>query len=525
MLLKNTFNFNNLKSITIIFSSICIFYMWDFGAKYYTDVNKAIPWLDYYGIDKRFLTLLPLLFFLKKDSFSLINKNFFPILIIWFYIIFQYIFNFFKFDEIFTITDLKYFFAFSSILLMIYLCKEIILLNKKKITRFLIYLAPLFLISGDFFVWDKKDLLWQCSLFGNNSPIFKLFFLESSHYGMVTIPVFLLNLFYLCKKFNFLNFLLLVFFSITMLIFFSTTTAIGTILSIVIILFTNFRNINQKFFLSCVIVLFAYIFIFYNLYGCKRKITDLFYHAYIISVEKIHLEKKENAIIKRFLKTEINSQSKPEIIDTLLEEAKLKIAKTIVYSFDKFKLKTQTRATVNKELNKELNKEVNKEIDKDENIFEIERKSKIIGLSPTEREEVFQKINVSTQVAQNSFVVALKTLKIKPFGVGLNKFEVAFKDQIKNQKNFYSSEVMKINHNDGSSNLNKLVAEFGYASFIIFAYFIFFVCSKKISMENKLFLFPLILTQTVRGAGYFNGGYLVATILIILIVHDTKEKN
>ena len=41
--------------------------------------------------------------------------------------------------------------------------------------------------------------------------------------------------------------------------------------------------------------------------------------------------------------------------------------------------------------------------------FEIERKSKIIGLSPTEREEVFQKINVSTQVAQNSFVIALFT--------------------------------------------------------------------------------------------------------------------
>ena len=175
---------------------------------------------------------------------------------------------------------------------MIYLCKEIILLNKKKITLFLIFLAPLFLISGDFFVWSKEDLLWQCSLFGNDSPMFKLFFLESSHLGMVAIPAFLLNLFYLCKKFNLFNFLLLIIFSITMLIFFSTTMAIGTILSIIIILFTNFRNINKKFFLSCVIVLFAYIFLFFSLYGCKRKISDLFYHTYIISVEKIYLEKK-----------------------------------------------------------------------------------------------------------------------------------------------------------------------------------------------------------------------------------------
>ena len=67
MSLKNIFNFNNLKSITIIFSSIAIFYMWDFGAKYYTHVSIARPWWDYYGIDKRFLALLPLLLFLKNQ--------------------------------------------------------------------------------------------------------------------------------------------------------------------------------------------------------------------------------------------------------------------------------------------------------------------------------------------------------------------------------------------------------------------------------------------------------------------------
>ena len=502
MLLKNIFNFNNLKSITIIFSSIAIFYMWDFGAKYYTHVSIARPWWDYYGIDKRFLTLLPLLLFLKKDSLSLINKNFFPILIIWLYVIFQYIFNFFKFDRIFTITDLKYFFAFSLVLLMIYLCKEIILLNKKKITLFLIYLAPLFLISGDFFVWSKKDLLWQCSLFGNDSYMFKLFFLESSHLGMVAIPAFLLNLFYLCKKFNLFNFLLLIIFSITMLIFFSTTMAVGTILSIIIILFTNFRNINKKFFLSCVIVLFAYIFLFFSIYGCKRKILDLFYHTYIISVEKIYFEKKKNL-------TEIDNQAKPEIINTLLEKPKLMFAKLITYSFVKLGLKTQIKAFVNTV----------------GDVVEIERTSKIANLSPAEREMAFQAINTTSQVAHNSFMVALKTLNIKPFGIGLNRFEDAFIDQIKNQENFYSKEIMKINRNDGSANINKLIGEFGYASFILFAYFIFFICSKKISIENKLFLFPLVLTQTIRGAGYFNGGYLVATTLIILLVHDTKEKN
>jgi hypothetical protein len=500
MFLKNFFNLTNLKFITIIFSSIVIFYMWDFGAKYNLNTSIARPWWNFYGIDKRFLTLLPLIFFLKKDTLLLLNKKFFPILVIWLYIIFQYIFNFFKFDRIFTITDLKYFFAFSVTLLMIYFCKEIILLNKKKITLFLLYLSPLFLISGDISILNKEYLLWKCGLFGNSSPIFKLFFLESSHFGMVAIPAFLLNLFYLCKKFNFFNFLLLIIFSIIMFIFMSTTLVLGTILSIIIILFTNFKKINKKFFLSCVIVLFAYIFLFLNLYGCSRKITDLFYHSYIISLENIMLEKKKTL-------TENDSQIKIKNDNGILELVKYKIANSIVYSYKKLKVNTKTRV---------LN---------DGNVFKTDRKIEIANLTPKERENVFQKINVTTQVAKNSFVVALKTLIIKPFGVGLNRFEDAFKIQIKNQKNFYSSEIMKINRNDGSANLNKLIGEFGFASFIIFAYFLFFIFSKKISIENKLFLFPLILTQTIRGAGYFNGGYLVATILIILIVHDTKEKN
>ena len=509
MSIKNIYNFDNLKSSAIIFSSIIIFYMWDFGAKYYSHPSIAKPWWDYlYITDKRILTLIPLLFFLKKDSLSLIKKGFFPIMVIWLYVFFQYIYNFQKFDRIFTIIDLKYFFAFSLMLLMIFLCKDIILLNKRKITKFLIYIAPLFLISGDFVISNKADMLWQCRVIENNSPIFKLFFLESSHFGMVAIPVFLLNLFYLCKKFNLFNFLLIVIYSIMMFIFFSTTIALGTILSIIIILFTNFRSINKKFFLSLLIVLLAYVFLFLNLSGCSRKITDLFYHSYIISLEKIDLEKKKVLIGS-------DNQAKNSKINIYLDGGKYKIAKLIVYFYDTI-YKYKEKKSELKEKKSEL---------KEKKSEPKEKIKKIINLSADKREEVFQKINITSQVAQNSFVVALRTLYKKPLGVGLNRFQDAFTDEIENQKNFYSREIMKINWNDGSANLNKLIGEFGYASFILFAYFIFFICSKKISIENKLFLFPLVLTQTIRGAGYFNGGYLVATTLIILLVHDTKEKN
>ena len=231
----SNFDSATLKSITIIFSTIVIFYLWDFGARYLLNGSIDKPWWVSI-IDTRFLTLIPLLFFLKKNL--LIKKGFFPILIIGLYLIFQYIFNFLVFDRIFTATDLKYFLAFSLTVLMIFYCKEIILLNKKKISLFLIYLSPIFFLNFDIHIWPEQDLIWQCSIFRNNSSIFKIFFLESSHFAMVAIPVFLLNLFYLCKKFNLINFLLLIIFSSVMLVFFSTTMAVGTILSITIILIT-----------------------------------------------------------------------------------------------------------------------------------------------------------------------------------------------------------------------------------------------------------------------------------------------
>ena len=68
------------------------------------------------------------------------------------------------------------------------------------------------------------------------------------------------------------------------------------------------------------------------------------------------------------------------------------------------------------------------------------------------------------------------------------------------------------------------MTEFGIGSIAIFIYIFIFIFSKKISVENKIFLLPFAITQLLRGAGYFNGGFLLSIILIILLVHD-KEKN
>ena len=78
-------------------------------------------------------------------------------------------------------------------------------------------------------------------------------------------------------------------------------------------------------------------------------------------------------------------------------------------------------------------------------------------------------------------------------------------------------------------NLTKLLVEFGLLNLILVFFFTFFLFSSRIAIDDKIFLFPIIFVQSfLRGAGYFNGGFLIATILIILLVtksYDRKKSN
>ena len=78
-------------------------------------------------------------------------------------------------------------------------------------------------------------------------------------------------------------------------------------------------------------------------------------------------------------------------------------------------------------------------------------------------------------------------------------------------------------------NLTKLLVEFGILNIFLLFFFIVFLFSSRISIDDKIFLFPIVFVQSfLRGAGYFNGGFLIATILIILIVlksYDGKKSN
>ena len=68
--------------------------------------------------------------------------------------------------------------------------------------------------------------------------------------------------------------------------------------------------------------------------------------------------------------------------------------------------------------------------------------------------------------------------------------------------------MKEYNNKDASNNTFKLITEFGIFSIIIFLFLLYASLSKKISLENKIFLLPFLITQLIRGAGYFNGAFM-----------------
>jgi hypothetical protein len=83
-------------------------------------------------------------------------------------------------------------------------------------------------------------------------------------------------------------------------------------------------------------------------------------------------------------------------------------------------------------------------------------------------------------------------------------------------------EVYLLNYNDGSNNFAKLIVEFGIFSFFIFFLYFKYLFNISVDKKNKFFMLGLITIQFFRGAGYFNGGFLLILIFIITELYEKK---
>ncbi len=133
--------------------------------------------------------------------------------------------------------------------------------------------------------------------------------------------------------------------------------------------------------------------------------------------------------------------------------------------------------------------------------------------------------NLSSDVWIKSAKITFYSFKNYPLGVGINNFIFSHNNYIDNiSVNF--DITRDLNKEDASFVLAKIISEFGLFSFLIFFIIFKFIFSKKIGFQFKLFLLPNIFTQLfIRGAGYFNGGFIIFILIILFLLINKKEEN
>jgi len=465
-------------------------------------ISNFVLW-DYYGgiYQLRFLLLLsaPLLF-LTKGNHDLFNKKY---LIISFFIGLILLTHFY-----FSSYNIEISAQHSSIIkiLVLSLFSYTALLNLKffyrkfnKIIKYALllilfyYFCELFLNFGSL----KNNLLTYGILY-NCYDAFQVqyanLFAEDSHLGMIA-PAFIISAIIINfkEKRSIHSYLPIIFLIILITLYSLSITFIASMMigsGLAILQISGFKY--KMFFTILIILLFISIKSFNH---CASKLINVAMGIY---------EQAENTYPYFFKEL--------DTLETSKDETKFikKTLRKFVYTIDKYINEKHKFYEVRKK------KEFNPNAIIDPNTYAV---SKIKAVH----------LNVSTAVYINSLQVLNKTLINYPFGLGMDNYKFVFEKYINlitkenNYENSVNKAVLVLNRDDASNNLVKLSTEFGIFSLLIYLVLILFFFNKKIKPEIKIFLLTIILTQIfVRGAGYFNGGFILA--LLILIFLNFKKK-
>ena len=135
-----------------------------------------------------------------------------------------------------------------------------------------------------------------------------------------------------------------------------------------------------------------------------------------------------------------------------------------------------------------------------------------------------QVINMSIETFLISLQITFKSIIDNPFGVGFNRYQDAHAKYIK-KIHLLDPDIKKNNIYDGSSNISKLITEFGIFGIIFILSFIYTTLKFKNFESKNFFLLSVILLQFIRGVGYFNGGFLLLAIIYYYNYLNIRKKN
>ena len=113
----------------------------------------------------------------------------------------------------------------------------------------------------------------------------------------------------------------------------------------------------------------------------------------------------------------------------------------------------------------------------------------------------------------------------KPLGYGFNNYNEAF-NQFIHSIDVYNWETRGLNTKDGSNTFVKIVVEFGIFSVFFFYFLISFFFNRRIDNKIKIFvILPISIQLCIRGVGYFNGGFLLFSVIALFIWLDSNSRN
>ena len=455
------------------------------------------------------------------------------------------------------------------------------------ISRFFLLTSFFFVLINvsDLQLIEQEDS-GACSLLTNLSSLKFKFLNENSHFGMVA-PAAIFCFFFSIKQNEFFKLNNIIFYFIVIFLcitLYSMTLLLGLVISLIALLFSINKKNYTLFIIPLILVLISIsvisvkkncssridrinllesikimelqeknYFLFSQATTQLNKINNQcdYFNFYIDIIDQknqeINILNKEinfnqkkidtfsNATDELFalqMKTKILIDQKTQKIQKLVDLIILKLATTKVKeNCDNLKITEKFKKKI-----EELNK--NNKI--------LENKSNAIAAEDAK----YANPNITTQVYQIALFNTYSSIKENPFGWGYNNYKFAhFRYSLKNmlklnifvdnnlqskkqKKNTFDDEsnitdpdVLYLNYNDGRNNFSKLFIEFGYFTLILFIFLFIFGISKKINLIAKAFLLSIICTQLGSGAGYINGGFIIAILLTLIIYLDSFSKK
>ncbi len=502
---KKTLEF--LVGITVFF----FIFFWDF---------KNLS----YGIDVRFLILALLPFF--YEDFLKINKL--ALCTIIFLITHLIVTSNINTNPIAQKSVGQIFFIYYLIIFSFQFKNHIFKIMPYMVRIFILLFTILSLFNlKSFVISNSNSASSACSFFLDMSLSSTNFiFTENSHFGMIGAALSIFFIFSIKKNriiSDIIFFICLLFLNI---IYSSTTLKFGIILSSIVMIIFLFKKKYIRNYIFLFIILLVNAVPFFLQEQCHSRLTR-FNAIEIIKLSSIQNDKLKltnkkqiNYSDKKIKFTKKNTSNNYQIREDLIKSIFNKNEKQFRKIRDLILLNCEDKDFIGRDICKKQTKE------KEEIIKKI-----------MNRERNYETTNITVEVYKNAFYVMISVLLNQPLGYGINNYKDAFdyytplnylESNISENKYFRQPvpwEVLTLNRSDGRSNLIKLISEFGYFGIFLLLFFVMCSLTKKISISEKSFFIPLLITQLISGAGYFNGGFIIIICLMSASFLKIEKNN